>query len=376
MTNPSPIAVPQDDLDDLHARLTALRWPADVPGDGWDRGVPADHLRELVGHWRYGFDWRARERELNALGPVVVEIDGQPVHALHVRSAVPDALPLVLTHGWPSSVAEFTGLVGPLTDPAAHGGDPADAFHVVLPSLPGFALSTPLRERGWELTRTARAWVELMERLGYDRYGLHGGDIGSGVSGAVGALAPDRVVGVHASADTTSVALLVGMGQVPVDLDRLTPDERTHLGELRDAVAEEDGYLRIQATRPRTLGYGLSDSPALQLAWIAEKFHRWTEHPVDVDRLLTTVSLYWFTRTGPTAAQFIYEAAHSGQWLAPGGAPQGISVFDSDPLVRRLLDPDHGTGFWAEHAAGGHFPAMEVPDLLLDDLRAFFRPLR
>jgi hypothetical protein len=215
-----------------------------------------------------------------------------------------------------------------------------------------------------------------MDRLGYDRYGLHGGDIGSGVSGAVGALAPDRVVGVHASADTTTVALLVGMGQVPADLDQLTPDEREHLDELRDSVAEEDGYLRIQGTRPRTLGYGLSDSPALQLAWIAEKFHRWTERPVAVDDLLATVSLYWFTRSGPTAAQFLYEAAHSGEWLAPGGAPQGFSVFDTDPLVRRLLDPQHRVGFWAEHAPGRHFPALEVPDLLLDDLRAFFRPLR
>jgi epoxide hydrolase len=374
MTNPSPIAVPQRELDDLHARLAALRWPADVPGAGWDRGVPAGYLRELAEHWRTRFDWRARERELNALGPVVAEIDGQPVHALHVRSAEPGALPLVLTHGWPSSVAEFAGLVGPLTDPAAHGGDPADAFHVVVPSLPGFALSSPLRERGWEAVRTARAWVELMDRLGYDRYGLHGGDIGAGVSGGVAALAPDRVAGVHVSSDTTTVALLAGMGRVPVD--GLDADERAHLDELTAAVAEEDGYLRIQGTRPRTLGYGLSDSPALQLAWTAEKFHRWAGHPVAVDHLLTTVSLYWFTRTGPTAAHFLYEAAHAGEWLVPGSGPQGFSVFDADPLVRRLLDPDRRSAFWAEHAGGGHFPAVEVPDLLVDDLRAFFRPLR
>jgi pimeloyl-ACP methyl ester carboxylesterase len=309
-------------------------------------------------------------------------IDGQPIHFLHVRSPEPDALPLILTHGYPSSVAEFLNVVGPLTDPRAHGGDPADAFHLVAPSLPGFGFSSPLGGAGWESTRTAKAWVELMRRLGYERYGAHGGDIGAGVSGVLGVHDPERVVGAHVTTDPTALALIGGM--LPEETDELTDAQRRRLEELRGWEAEGRGYLQIQSTRPQTIAYGLTDSPVAQLAWIVEKFKEWTnlsaelpEDAVDRDQLLTNVSIYWFTGTGTTAATFIYETAHAERdWGATSPAPIGIAAFAADDILRYVLNRDGQIGHWSEFDRGGHFPAMEVPDLLVTDIRDFFRGLR
>jgi pimeloyl-ACP methyl ester carboxylesterase len=374
--------VPQSDLDDLQDRLARVRWPAQLPGAGWERGVPVDYLRGLAEHWRTGYDWRRHEARLNELPQFTTEVDGQTVHFLHVRSPEPDALPLVVTHGYPSAVVETVGLVGPLTDPRAHGGDPADAFHLVVPSLPGFGLSAPLSDAGWELTRTSKAWVELMARLGYDRYGAHGSDIGAGVAGGLGIHDPERVVGAHVTTDPTALALIGGM--LPDESDDMSDEQKRRLAAYRRWEADGRGYLQIQSTRPQTLAYALADSPVAQLAWIVEKFQEWTspaaalpEDAVDLDQLLTIVSLYWFTGTGPTAANFIYEASHAERdWTAVSPAPTGMAVFAADDLLRYVLNPDGQIEHWSEFSEGGHFPAMEVPDLLVGDIRAFFRPLR
>jgi epoxide hydrolase len=376
---PFRINIPQADLDDLRERLDRTRWPGELPGAGWSRGVPLDYLRGLAEYWRAGYDWRAEEAKLNAIPQFTTEIDGQKIHFLHVTSPEPNALPLIITHGYPSSIVELMQLVEPLTNPRAHGGNPADAFHVVAPSLPGFGFSTPVREPGWEVARTTRAFATLMEQLGYQRYGAHGGDIGAGVSGMLGA--NGRVVGVHTNTDLSAIVLWMG---VPDDLSGFSESERQRLSELRQRGEDGKGYLQIQTTRPQTLAYALNDSPAGQLAWIVEKFKEWTdpaadlpEQAVDRDQLLTNVSLYWFTGTGASAAQFLYEAAHAAPaWGGASSTPVGMALFGADPLARRMLDPDHKIAHWSEFDRGGHFPAMEEPELLVGDLRVFFRRLR
>jgi epoxide hydrolase len=381
---PFRIEVPQADLTDLADRLARTRWPDELPGAGWGRGVPLGYLEELAGYWRDGYDWRANEARLNQLPQFTTTIDGQTIHFLHVRSPEPDALPLLVVHGYPSSIVEFTRIVGPLTDPRAHGGVAGDAFHLVVPSLPGFGFSTPVRQPGWEVARTTGAFAELMDRLGYRRYGAHGGDIGAGVAGILGTAHADRVAGVHTTADARSVALAGQYFQLPPDLaeaDRVRVEERQRLW------ADAKAYLDLQSTRPQTLAYALTDSPTGQLAWIVEKFKEWTddkadlpEDAVDRDQLLTNVSIYWFTRSGASAARFIYEGAHAGpDWgAAPATppAPQGLALFGGDDLLRRVLDPEHKIEQWSEYERGGHFPAMEVPDLLVDDVRRFFRGVR
>ncbi len=383
--HPFRIEVPGAALDDLRRRLAETRWPDGEPGDdtveSWSRGVPSDYLRDLAEHWRTSYDWRAEEARLNALDQFITEIDGQAIHFLHVRSPEPDALPLLLTHGYPSSVVEFAEVVGPLADPRSHGGDPADAFHVVAPSLPGFGFSTPVHDAGWEVARTTAAFAELMRRLGYERYGAHGGDIGAGVTGRLGATEPDHVVGTHVVSDPGSLGLAGEQFPIP---DHLTDAERAQLDRAREAWLAERGYLELQSHRPLTIGYALTDSPVGQLAWIGEKFQTWTnpaaatpDEAVPRDQLLTNVSLYWFTRSGASAARFLYEAAHSGiDWVAPSDVPTGWAVFNANPLLRRIMDPEHRIGHWSEFAEGGHFAAMEAPDLLVDDLRTFFRTLR
>jgi pimeloyl-ACP methyl ester carboxylesterase len=378
---PFQVAISQADLEDLTDRLGRTRWPDELPGIGWSRGVPLGYLKELAAYWADGYDWRAQEARLNQFPQHTTTIDGQTIHFLHVRSPEPDALPLLVTHGYPSSVAEFLKIIGPLSDPRAHGGDPADAFHVVAPSLPGFGFSVPLQQAGWESGRTARAWVELMGRLGYTRYGAHGGDIGAGVSGDLSGLDPERVVGAHVNTDPTGLALL---DLLPAELDGLSEAEAASHQRLRQYGQDGKGYLQIQGTRPQTLAYGLTDSPAGQLAWIVEKFKEWTDPAnqlrdmaVDRDQLLTNVSVYWFTRSGASAATFLYEAAHAvREWGAPSPAPTGFAVFGEGSLMRRALDPEHKVEHWSEFDRGGHFPAMEVPELLVGDIRAFFRRLR
>jgi pimeloyl-ACP methyl ester carboxylesterase len=382
--HPFRVEIPQADLDDLHDRLARTRWPDELGGVGWSRGVPLGYLQELAGYWRDGYDWRGHEARLNQLPQFTTEIDGQRIHFLHVRSPEADALPLIVTHGYPGSVVEFLDLVGPLTDPRAHGGDPADAFHLVAPSLPGYGFSTPVREPGWAMGRTSRAWVELMARLGYDRYGGQGGDIGAGVTGMLANLDPGHVVGVHLNSDPLAVAAVALPPGDEADKAAVTDAHRASLEWMRRFQADGLGYLELQRTRPQTVAYALTDSPVGQLAWIVEKFKEWTdpaadlpEDAVDRDQLLTNVSVYWFTGTGASAAQFLYETAHAQDWPGPSDVPQGWAVFAAnDDLVRRLVDPDGRIEHWSEFDRGGHFAAMEAPDLLVEDVRAFFGKLR
>jgi pimeloyl-ACP methyl ester carboxylesterase len=367
---PFTIEIPQGDLDHLHERLATARWPGELPGVEWARGVPLDYLVELAEHWRTTYDWRAQESKLNEFAQFTTDIDGQRIHFLHVVSDRPDATPLMITHGYPSSVAEFLGLIELLVDPAE-----GPAFHLVVPSLPGYAFSTPLSATGWSMGRTARAWVELMRRLGYQRYGVHGGDVGGGVSGMVAGLDGEHVIGVHVVTDPLTAAnVATFMPGLADRLDESDPVDKLLLERMNTFRTEGSGYLAIQNSRPQTIGYGLADSPVLQLAWIAEKFEEWTDLPIDRDQLLTTVSLFWFTGAGATAAHTLYEQAHSTDWGAPPAVPQGFAVFGADETVRRVLPAPPGA-HWTEFERGLHFPAMEAPTDLAADLQAFFGPL-
>jgi epoxide hydrolase len=376
---PFRIEVPEADLDDLRERLVRTRWPDALPGVGWDDGVPLGYLRELAEYWRTSYDWREHEARLNELAQFTTTIDGQRLHFLHVRSPEPQALPLLVTHGWPGSVVEFTEVIGPLANPRDHGGDPSDAFHVVAPSIPGFGFSGPMRETGWNLHRITATFAELMKRLGYDRYGAHGGDFGSLLSPELGRLHPDRVVGVHVN------GFLGGNVRNPAELAGLTETERERLEALKRQRRDQRGYAVLQATRPQTLAYALTDSPVGQLGWIVEKFKEWTdsaglpEDAVDRDQVLTNVTLYWLTTTAGSSARLYKETANDlGRASEPSTVPTGVAVFPGEPglSVRRFAERTHNIVHWSEFDRGGHFPAMEVPDLLVGDLRAFFRPLR
>jgi len=315
---PFRIAIPQADLENLRDRLQRTRWPRELPGIGWSRGVPGAYLETLAEYWRTGYDWRAHEARLSQYPQFVTEIDGQTIHFLHVRSTEPDATPLLLIHGWPGSFVEFIDLIGPLTDPRAHGGDAADAFHLVIPSLPGFGFSTPLSEPGWTYGRIARAFTTLMAQLGYERYGAQGGDVGAFVGPLMGRLDPAHIIGVHAN------ALVTFPSGDPAELEGLTTAEQERLARFKNYEHDMSGYMAIQGTRPQTLAFGLADSPAGQLAWIVEKFKEWTDPPaalpevaVDRDHLLTNISIYWFTNTAGSAANLYYETYHDPGLFAP-----------------------------------------------------------
>jgi epoxide hydrolase len=375
---PFRVDIPQADLDDLQAKLARTRWPDQLPGVGWDYGIPLEYVQELAEYWRTGYDWRVHEQRLNAFPQFTTTIDGQRVHFVHIRSAEPGALPLIITHGWPGSIVEFTEIIGPLTDPAAHGGDRADAFHLVVPSIPGFGLSGPTHDRGWNVRRIARAWDELMSRLGYHRYGAQGGDWGSTISRELGLVVPGHLIGVHLN-------MLFPRAPDGVTVADLTDEEQGRLQALRQFRASGNGYGAIQSTRPQTLAYGLTDSPAGQLAWITEKFGEWTDNglpdeAVNRDQLLTNVMLYWLTATAGSSARLYYEAAHSGSWGLPetSTVPTGVAVFPREiaPPIRRFAELSNNIVHWFEFDRGGHFAAMEQPDLLVGDVRDFFRQLR
>jgi pimeloyl-ACP methyl ester carboxylesterase len=388
MTNPTMhkieefrVSIPQADLDDLAGRLARTRWPSSLPGRAWDRGVPVGYLRGLAEYWRGGFDWRAQEARLNSYPQYTTQIEGQKVHFLHVRSPEPQATPLLLLHGWPGSVVEFLHVIGPLSDPRAHGDTAAQAFDLVIPSLPGFGFSGPATEPGWGSRRIAGALAELMRRLGYERYGAQGGDFGAFVAPDLGRVDPEHVIGVHVNAATMG---FIPFGDIP-DQDQATFSamEKERVQRLQNFLAEGNGYFQIQATRPQTLSYALTDSPAGQLAWIVEKFKEWTnsrhalpEDAIPRDEILTDVSVYWFTGTAGSAANICYyESMHSGDWPTPSGVPTGVAVFAEDIAIRRYAERVNNIVHWSDFEAGGHFAALETPDLLVQDIRAFFASL-
>jgi microsomal epoxide hydrolase len=382
------IDIPQAELHDLRRRIAATRWSEDISGVGWSRGVPQDYLRRMADYWLHQYDWRAAEARLNRLPQYITEIDGARVHFLHVRSPEPRATPLILTHGWPGSVAEFLNVIGPLTDPVTHGGNAEDAFHLVIPSIPGFGFSGPLTEPGWSIPRIARAWAELMRRLGYDRYGAQGGDFGSPISLELGRVAPAEVIGVHVN------MLATFPSGDPAELADLSEQDQGRLGRLAEFDTDGSGYLKLLSTRPQTVSYALNDSPVGQLAWIVERFKEWTaaelpEHAFDRDQLLTNVMIYWLTGTAGSSAQLYYEVTAlqrraaatkpdmlSGYREQPITVPVGVAVFPQDCILplRRLADRDIATiVHWKEFDRGGHFPAMEMPGLFVDEVRTFFR---
>ncbi|MCP2258290.1 epoxide hydrolase [Streptoalloteichus tenebrarius] len=389
MTNteirPFRLDVPEADLADLRDRLARTRWPDELPGVGWSHGAPLGYLRDLAEYWRTSYDWRRHEAALNQHPQFTTEIDGQKIHFLHVRSPEPDALPLVVSHGWPSSVAEYLDVIGPLTNPRAHGGDPADAFHLVIPSLPGYGLSGPTRELGWGSTRVARAWRELMRRLGYERYGAQGGDWGSWISRELGMTDQEHVVGVHTN------GLVTFPSGDPAELADLTEDEAEWLRRAEYYMEELYGYKKIQSTRPQALAYALTDSPVGQLAWIVSVVKEWTdcgdtpEDAIDRDRILTTVMLYWLTNTAGSSARSFVETPDTAEEvdvpteIRPSTVPTGVAVFPRDIIrpMRRFAERDnHNILRWTEFDRGGTFAATEQPDLFVDDVRAFFRLVR
>ncbi len=378
---PFRIEVPRADLEDLQDRLARTRWANELPAEtfraetqtgpvapGWEYGVPVDYVSRLVEYWRDGYDWREWEAKLNAYPHFTTTIDGQNIHFLHVRSPQPDALPLILTHGWPNSFVEYLELIGPLSDPSAHGGDPADAFHLVIPSIPGFAFSGPTLEPGWGRYRTAHAWVELMRRLGYDRYGIHGNDAGAYVAPEVGRAAPDEVAGVHVN------QIFSFPSGDPSEFEGMTDEELGQLQFLQKFDEEMSAYAKLQATKPQNIAHALADSPAGQLAWIGQLLGE----AVSPDVVVTNAAIYWFTNTGASSARFYYEDAHAEHPSEPTTAPTGLAsfAFDFKPL-RRFAERDHkNIVSWSDYDRGSHWAAHDAPDLLVDDIRQFFRPLR
>ncbi|HEY4199465.1 MAG TPA: epoxide hydrolase [Devosiaceae bacterium] len=371
MITPFEIAVPQAQIEDLRERLTMTRWPSAI-GAGWSHGQPVGFIRELAEHWLTGYDWRAHEAELNRQPQFQTEIDGQTIHFVHVKSPEPNALPLVLTHGWPSTFYEYYGVIGPLSDPRAHGLDPSIAFDLVIPSVPGYGFSSPMTQAGWDPMRTARAWDTLMRRLGYERYGAQGGDIGALVSKELGIVKPEGLVGVHLQ------QVFAFPNGTPGEMDRLTPFEKAGFANL-DNFRKYSGYQDIQNKRPGTLAYGLVDSPAALLAWNAELFFGFEGEGatrVDRDRYLTHVALYWFTATGGSAANMYFEGTQnggSGYREVRNDTLTGVAVFPWDfRSVRSFAERSNNIVHWTEMPRGGHFAAVDAPELLVEDMRRFF----
>ena len=372
---PFRICVSQAELDDLRSRLSSTRWPEPETVDDWSQGAPLAYVRSLCEYWADGYDWPAREARLNDFPQFTTTVDGLDIHFLHVRSPHEGALPLVLTHGWPGSIVEFLEAIGPLTDPVAHGGDASDAFHIVAPSLPGYAFSAKPVSTGWGVKKTARAWAALMSRLGYDRYGAQGGDWGSMVTTAIGLQDPGHVAGIH---------LNMIIGFPGPDDGEPTETEKAALAGVQSYMAVDSGYSKQQSTRPQTLGYALVDSPAGQCAWILEKFWSWSDTAGDpvgalgADRILDNVMLYWLPAAGASSARMYWESFNDPV-LDPVTVPMGGSVFPKEIFrcsqrwaARQFRD----IRYWNEPAVGGHFAAFEQPALFVDEVRAFFRTVR
>ncbi|MBL8349451.1 MAG: epoxide hydrolase [Burkholderiaceae bacterium] len=374
---PFRIAVADSVLDDLRARLGHTRWPEAEPVDDWSQGVPLAWIRDICRYWAEDYDWRSREASMNRFDQFTTLIDGLAIHFLHVRSPHPDAMPLLMTHGWPGSVVEFHKVIAPLTDPTRHGGSVGDAFHVVCPSLPGFGFSAKPTATGWGVDRIAAAWGTLMARLGYPRYGAHGGDWGSAVTSSLGAQDPQHCAGIHVT---------LAMGSRPTLGGQPGPDEARALERARYYKDWDSGYSKQQSTRPQTLAYGLTDSPAGQAAWILEKFRAWTdcdgrpENLLSRDELLDNVMLYWVTASAASSARLYWESFGPGRGSAqPVTVPTGVAVFPKEivPPVRRWMASRYtDIRRWTEMPRGGHFAAFEQPGLLVEDLRAFFGALR
>ena len=379
---PFEISVDQAVLDDLQVRLTHTRWPDEIPGAEWDYGSNLDYIKELVEYWRTDFDWRAQEKKLNAFHHFKSEVEGLDIHFIHERGTGPNPIPLVMTHGWPSTFFEMTKIISLLADPGSHGADSADSFDVVAPSLPGFGFSQATSERGMQVQKVADLWAKLMtENLGYPKFAAQGGDIGAGVTSRLGYAHHDKLYGVHLTSVTRPTPYL-GPGA-----RSLTEEETAHMAQREQWFQDEGGYNHIQGTKPQTLSYGLNDSPAGLAAWIVEKYRTWSDCHGDVessytkDELLTTVTIYWVTGTIGSSVR-MYKENQSHLWtmepdeIVP--APAGMALFPQEIArpPREWAERSYDVRRWQEMPRGGHFAALEEPELLAHEVREFFRPLR
>jgi pimeloyl-ACP methyl ester carboxylesterase len=376
LVRPFTVSIPDAAIDDLKQRLAGTRWPDPETVGDWSQGVRVENARALVDHWQHRYDWRRLESALNRHPQFVTEIDGLDIHFVHVRSEHPDAMPLILTHGWPGSVLEFLKLIGPLTDPVAYGGDAADAFDVVIPSLPGFGFSQKPTRTGWTASRVASAWAELMTRLGYSRWAAQGGDWGAVVTTALGAMRPEGLVGIHLN---TQYAF---PDPIPATL---SPEERRAVETAALYAGELGGSNHLQRTKPETVGFALADSPVGQAAWIYEKFQSKSdndglaEDALDTDDMLDVISLYWFTNSAASSGRIYWENASATLAGPKLTLPVGVTVFPKDiPLPPRSWIEDTYSDLihYGEAEKGGHFAAMEQPETLTAEIRTTFRPLR
>lgn len=380
---PFRVDVPDADLLDLRNRIEHTRWPDEIEHAGWDYGIPRDYLEQIAAYWQRDYDWRSTEETINSYANYRARIDGIAVHFIHIRGTGPDPLPLLITHGWPSTFFEMLDLASQLADPAHYGADPSDSFNVVVPSIPGYAFSEKPRRRGFTYARVAEIWVQLMEALGYHRFGTHAYDIGASVTGIMLRRVPDRVIGYHTT-EPTNPGPYLGPGTAP-----LSSDERAYQQVQHAWQTDQSGYMAMQTTKPQTLGYGLNDSPIGTAAWILDKWHDWTVEPgqplersFTVDQLLATVSIYWLTETLNSANRLYYERAHAPTPMQPGefiDVPLGVAR-TTQPIERApreyvervFSDIRH----WIDLERGGHFAALEEPTAVAESIRTFFRPLR
>ncbi len=369
------ISVPDETLADLRRRLTNTRWPEPETVDDWSQGIPLAYVQDVCAYWADGYDWRTREAALNRFDQYTTEVNGLDIHYIHVKSPEPNALPLLITHGWPGSVVEFHKVIEPLSNPAAHGGDPATAFDVICPSLPGYGFSGKPTETGWGVAKVAETWVALMAQLGYDRFGAQGGDWGAAVTTAVGGIESSGCIGIHVN---------MPLGR-PAPGDEPENEEQAQAIEALAYYQEWDsGYSKQQATRPQTLGYGLTDSPAGQAAWILEKFYAWTDcdgHPENAlnrDEMLDNIMLYWLNASATSSARLYWESF--GKFRpSPTIVPAGVAAFPKEILKsspRWCAGVYPNLTHWNDMARGGHFAAFEQPELFVEDVRTFFATVR
>ncbi len=381
---PFQISISDEDLEDLQLRLSLTRLPDQLNNISWEYGTDLNYMRELIGYWQDGFDWREQERQLNQFDQFKTVVDDLNMHFIHQRSSNPDAIPLMVVHGWPGSVSEFSKIIGPLTDPLAYGGDISDSFHVIAPSLPGFGFSGIPDETGYSPERIALLLAELMEKIGYERYAIAGGDWGAIINRHLANHYPDRLIGLHSN------MMLAGPPSDTEQRANVTEEENEARTSRQDYMQNEVAYQQIQGTKPQTLGYGLNDSPAGVAAWIVEKFHGWTDMPQGADgyldnhftkdELLTNIAIYWFTNT-ITSSTRIYLENRNTPAIKPMefiNVPTGAAIFPAEIFItpRSWAEASYDLRHWTVMEEGGHFAALEQPELYLNDLREFFRLLR
>ena len=373
---PFKVDIPQAQLDDLKTRLANTRWPDQEPVNDWSQGAPLNTVKSLCEYWQHNYDWRRCERELNSHPQFTTDIDGLKIHFLHIRSPHDNAMPMIMTHGWPGSILEFMKVIGPLTNPTAHGGSAEDAFHLVIPSLPGYGFSGKPTTTGWGLERIADAWITLMSRLGYPNYVAQGGDWGSGVTSAIGRRHPPECLAIH-----INMAIARPSEE---DLASLTERDKKALADHKHYLDADSGYAMIQKSRPQSVGYGLADSPAAQAAWIYEKFHSWTdnngrpEDALSIDQMLDDISIYWLTNSAASSARLYWESFNS-MIAKPMSMPCGISIFPKElfrPARHWAERVYQNLIHWNELDKGGHFAAFEQPEIFVNEVRTCFAKIR